>query len=116
MSSATLIDNVNLRSLCLEYAQKHARAKAASASPEQVILAALEAAHSGDKATLGSQVFSKLRILGKRARGKEAGEEDAASKENSSGQQEGAGARKASRAPADATPGETAESTGCAIA
>ena len=50
LPTGNLVPNINLRSICHEYRQRHARSKAAATSPEQLTLSALHAAHLRTKA------------------------------------------------------------------
>ena len=50
LPTSNLVPNINLRSICHEYRQRHARSKAAATSPEQLTLSALHAAHLRTKA------------------------------------------------------------------
>jgi hypothetical protein len=50
LPTSNLVPNINLRSICHEYRQRHARSKAAATSTEQLTLSALHAAHLRTKA------------------------------------------------------------------
>ena len=50
LPTGNLVPNINLRSICHEYLQRHARSKAAATSTEQLTLSALHAAHLRTKA------------------------------------------------------------------
>ena len=96
MASKTLIENVNLRSLCAEYTRQHARAKAAAASPEEVTMAALSAAYHSSSQASSSGRRARY-YFRKRARGKESlSYDDNETAQENDGQDCGGG-RKTSR-------------------